>query len=108
MKRKMNAHEWQEGLCLHDALVKKIEITEINRAELSVTILFDTAQAMSDAGMLRLEHCRKLDMDDVAGCWWMGERLTHDDSGVFVEGELVTSSGEKRKLIALCQRLFLQ
>lgn len=108
MKKKTKAYECQEGLCLHDARVRDIRITEINCAERNVNILLDTSQAMSDASMLRLEHCRKLEMEDIAGCWWMGERLTHEDNGVFIEAELVTASGEKRRLVALCHRLLLE
>lgn len=108
MRKKINAHERQEELCLHDALVKNIRMTEINYAERNVEIFLDTSQAMSDAGVLMLERCRKLEMEDITGCWWMGERLTHEDNGVFIEAELVTASGEKRRLVALCYRLLLE
>ena len=105
MKRSMSAGEWQEGLCLHDALVKDVEISEINYAERSVRIVLNAAQAMSDVKALRLERCRRLEMDDIAGCWWIGERLTCDESGVILEAELSAATGEKRRLFAQCQRM---
>ncbi|MBP3523077.1 MAG: hypothetical protein J6M56_05845 [Clostridia bacterium] len=38
MKKRINVHERQEELCLHDELVKDIRITEINYAEWNVEI----------------------------------------------------------------------
>lgn len=106
MKRKTG--ELYGGLLLHDALVKDVRISEINYAEQNVSVFLDTAQAMSKAKALHLECCRRLDMDDVAGCWWLGERLTQNENGVVIEAELVTASGEKRKLIAQCRRLVFE
>ena len=105
MKGKTAAHTVRDDLLLHDALVKDVRITEINFAERNVEIFFNSAEAMSDVGVLRLERCRKLETDHLVGCWWMGEKLTKDENGVSIECELVTASGEKRKLIAQCQRL---
>lgn len=98
----MNVHE---QLNLHDARVKRVKVQEINYVERSVTLELDTAGAMANAKALCLHRCRELEMDELTGCWWMGDQTTTDDKGVYLEAELITEDGETRRLCARCREI---